>query len=110
MRHFTADELKNVFNKLRNRDSVTEEELEILKMYIPLHLSQERAEEMAKLVEAIREGKRAPLTKDERIEMHKKNMKQSLDNLVASLPGMDDKEFEEALRMCETLRRQMAAD
>ncbi|MTI79600.1 MAG: hypothetical protein FH758_01770 [Firmicutes bacterium] len=108
MQHFTADELKDVLNKLRNKEKVDNKELDRLKMYIPLHLTKEHAEEMAKMVEEIREGKRQPLSKEERAEMHQKNMAESLDNIVEALPKMDEKQYTEACTMCETLRRQVA--
>ncbi|MBO8138250.1 MAG: hypothetical protein H0Z40_08965 [Desulfotomaculum sp.] len=108
MKHFTAEELRNILSRLRKKEQVNEEELEILKFYIPLHLSKDNAEKMAQLVAEIRDGKRPPLSRKEQAEMHKQNIKESLDNLVNTLPTMDDKQFEEICSMCETLRRQIA--
>ncbi len=107
MKHFTADELKDVLTKLRNREKVSAEELETLKRYVPLHLDQASAERMSKIVDEIRSGKRPPMTPEERAELHQENINITIKNMVETLPTMSDDEFAQVISMCETLRAQI---
>jgi uncharacterized membrane protein YgaE (UPF0421/DUF939 family) len=108
MKHFTTQELVDVLTKIRNRSELTSEEAETLKMYIPLHLNSEQAEEMSKLVEDIRSGKREPLSQEERALLHQKNMEHTLINIMQQIPQMNDVQFTETCNMCEVLRLQIA--
>ncbi|MEG6615608.1 hypothetical protein V6C27_04100 [Peptococcaceae bacterium 1198_IL3148] len=108
MKHFTAEELVAVLTKIRRGVALTANESETLKLYLPLHLNSDRADKMAKLVEDIRNGKREPLSKKERIMMHQENMEQTLNNIIKQIPQMNDEQFTETCNMCEMLRSQIA--
>ncbi|WP_031514644.1 hypothetical protein [Desulfofalx alkaliphila] len=108
MKHFSSDELRDVLTRVRNKEQVTADELDTLKKYIPMHLDKETADKMAKLMEDIRSGKRPPMSDEERSEMLRNNIDQSLKNVVNSIPQMTDEQFEETCNMCEILRRQMS--
>lgn len=108
MKHFTDEELKSVLLKIRNGIKLLPEEAETLKMYIPMQLNKEQAEQMAQLVTKIREGKQAPLTMEEREKLHRDNMQKSLENMIAQLPQMNDDQFAEICNMCESLRQKVA--
>lgn len=108
MKHFSMEELKSVLLRIKDGTQLLPEEGETLKMYIPMQLNKEQADQMAQMVEEIRSGKRAPMSMEEREEMHRDNMQKSLENMIAQLPQMNDAQFLEICNMCETLRRQVA--
>lgn len=107
MKNFTAEELKKVLTKMRNRENLSEEELEGLKKCVPLHLDKENAEKMSKLVSEIRAGKRPPMTPEERAALHKKNIELTIKNMQNTLPNVSEQEFQQILLMCESLRQQI---
>jgi uncharacterized membrane protein len=108
VKHFTEEDLKSVLLKIKDGTILLPEEAETLKRYIPMQLNKEQADQMSQMIEEIRNGERAPLSMEEREEMHRNNMQKSLENMILQLPQMNDAQFIEVCNMCETLRRQIA--
>lgn len=105
MTHLTQEELKNLIDKARsNASSLSQEEQETIKLYIPMQLGEESAKKMMSLVTEIREGKRAPLSEEDRIALNQKNMEESLHNFLANLAKANDEELDSMYEMCETIR------
>ncbi|MCL5781627.1 MAG: hypothetical protein M1119_12245 [Firmicutes bacterium] len=50
-----------------------------------MQLGEESAKKMMELVNEIREGKRPPLTDEERLELNQKNMEESLINFLTKI-------------------------
>lgn len=113
MAHLTKEGLKELIYRVKEDirrenqippSSLTKEEQELLKMYIPMQLGEENAKKMMLLVSEIREGKRAPLSEQERVEMNTRNMEESLINFLTRLSSATDEEVATAYEMCETIR------
>ncbi|ABO51088.1 hypothetical protein Dred_2578 [Desulforamulus reducens MI-1] len=86
------------------------EEQELLKMVIPMQLGEESASKMMVLVNEIREGKRPPLTEQDRIKLNQQNMEESLINFLTKLSTANEEELATALEMCETIRASRSAN
>ncbi|MEW6066015.1 hypothetical protein P378_14155 [Desulforamulus profundi] len=113
MSHLTkeglADLLAKVKEDIQKENQIppaclSKEEQELLKMYIPMQLGEESAKKMTELVNEIREGKRPPLTDEERLELNQKNMEESLINFLTKLSTAGDDEVETIREMCECIR------
>ncbi|CCO07648.1 hypothetical protein [Desulforamulus hydrothermalis] len=113
MSHLTKDDLVNLLNRLRqdmqNENqiqpaSITEEEKELLKMYIPMQLSEESAKQMMEMLHEIQTGKRPPLSEQERIKLNQKNMDESLINFLNKLATADQDELAAIYEICERIR------
>ncbi|AEF93551.1 hypothetical protein Desca_0666 [Desulfotomaculum nigrificans CO-1-SRB] len=112
MPHLTEDELLALLTRLRKEipsqeqplSLLTPEEQELLKMYIPMQLSEESAKRMMKVVTEVREGKRPPLTDEEKLALNRQSMDESLVNFLVQLGKSTDEEFEGIVEMCKRLR------
>ncbi|GAB6158254.1 hypothetical protein JCM39194_14540 [Desulfotomaculum varum] len=113
MSHLTKDDLINLLNRVRQDmqnekqippASLTEEEKELLKMYIPMQLSEENAKQMMEMLHEIQTGKRPPLSEQERIKLNKKNMDESLINFLNKLATADQDELAAIYEICERIR------
>ncbi|SHE51615.1 hypothetical protein [Desulforamulus putei] len=113
MSHLTKECLVNLLTRVREDiqkekqippASLSKEEQELLKMYIPMQLGEESAKKMMELLNEIREGKRPPLSEQERIELNQKNMEESLINFLSKLSTANQDELEAIHEMCERIR------
>lgn len=113
MAHLTQDELHSLITKtyaeLQTAKEIPPatlsiEEQEQLKMYIPMQLGEESAKRMMSLVTDIREGKRAPMSEEDRAALNKKNMDESLINFLTKLASATEDELAAVYEMCETIR------
>lgn len=105
MTHLTQEELQNLIDKAHtNASSLSQEEQETLKLYIPMQLGDESAKKMITLVTEIREGKRAPLADEDRIALNQKNMEESLHNFITNLAKASAEELDSIYEMCEAIR------
>jgi len=113
MTHLTQSELRVLLESIRKLSasdkqvspaSLAKEEQEALKMYIPMQLGEESAKKMMTMMNAVREGKRTPLTEEERVALNEKNMAESLVNFLAKLATASNDEFEAMCEMCECIR------
>ncbi|MDO7786291.1 hypothetical protein [Desulforamulus aquiferis] len=104
MSHLTKEGLYQLISKARASSPLTSEEQEQLKLYIPMQLGEESAKRMMTMVNDIREGKRSPLSEQERIELNSRNMDESLQNFLSKLSSSSDEEMESILEMCECIR------
>ena len=114
MSQYTQHDLSNLLAKSRDMvrseeqippAALSKEDQEILKMYIPMHLSEKSAQKMMTMVNEIREGKRPPLNDQDRIELNQQNMEESLLNFLSKLSTAGDDEFESICDMCESIRK-----
>ncbi|GAB6179954.1 hypothetical protein JCM14036_12730 [Desulfotomaculum defluvii] len=80
------------------------EDQEQLKMVIPMQLGEESAKKMMTIVNEIREGKRPPLSEQERISLNQKNMTESLTNFLIKLSTVNEEELAVIIEMCEAIR------
>lgn len=103
MPHLSSEGLRELLTKAR-KEELSPEEKELLKSVIPMQLGEENAKKMMILVNEIRDGKRPPLSEEERIEMNKRNMEETLVNFLAKLTTATDEELQSALEMCERIR------
>ena len=113
MPHLSQEGLQELLTKAREAvrannqippASLNLEEQELLKTVIPMQLGEENAKKMMLLVTEIREGKRPPLSDEERLEMNQKNMEETLINFLTKLTTATDEEMNSVLEMCECIR------
>lgn len=113
MPHLTKEGLYELLSKTRGKlliekmDPTTvlsPKEQELLKMYIPMQLGEESAKRMMLVVSEIRDGKRQPLSEQERIELNLKNMQESLNNFLSKFSSATDEEMDSIYDMCERIR------
>lgn len=104
-----ADLLKKVKEDIQKENkipptSLTKEAMDLLKMYIPMQLGEESSKKMMEMVNDIREGKRPPLSEQDRFELNQRNMDESLINILTKLSSANDDEVDALIEMCECIR------